>query len=131
MYNRGGSNMQNRRTQRSELFGNSQQPQFASGFSNLHNEQAQAMMEAENNSALDSLHGKLSVLRGLAGDINQEVESQNAYLDGMNDEMGSTNNLLSQTMTQLNAMVTKDGGSHMCYLILFCMFIFFSLWWFI
>lgn len=123
--------MNNRK--RSELFGSgrdssSKGPQFASGFSKIQNEESQAMLENENNQALDHLHSQLSTLKGLSMEINHEVESQNSFLDGMSNDMSNTTNLLSQTLSQLTDMVNSGGGNHMCYLIMFCVFIFLFLW---
>jgi hypothetical protein len=126
---RGGGSMSSR-TRRNELFGESK-PEFGSRFSNIANEESQAMMESQNDAQLENLRGKLSTLKGLSMDIQREVQSQNSFLDNMGLDMSNTNNMLSQTMGQLNNMISKGGGGHMCTLICFSLFVFFCLWWLI
>ena len=99
-------------------------PSSRSGY----NETAQNLLESENDAKIDNLADKLSMLKNFSLEIQAEVEEQNDMLDGMGDKMGSAQALLNGTMAQLGKMLESGGNKHMCYLILFVVFILMLLW---
>jgi blocked early in transport 1 len=63
-------------------------------------------------------------------DINSEVKDQNRMLDGMGSTMGSTGEMLSNTIGRIGNMISSGGSSHMMYLIIFIVVFFLVLWMF-
>ena len=49
----------------------------------------------------------------LAIDISDEVKDQNRMLDGMDGQMGSADDLMSETMGKLGTMLNSPDGKHM------------------
>ena len=74
------------------------------------------------------LSGQVRQLRGVATDIGIEVREQNAFLDGMGSDYENAQGILGGTLGKLGKMLETGGSKHMCYLILFVMFIFFLLY---
>ncbi|XP_058973309.2 BET1-like protein [Pocillopora verrucosa] len=77
------------------------------------------MLETENNRMVDDLAAKVSRLKGIAIDIENESKQQNKYLDGMGDDFGSSSSLLSGSAARLSQMVSAGRSNRkiMCYLI--------------
>jgi len=61
-------------------------------------------------------------------DINAEVKDQNSMLDGMGSTLGSTTDMITNTIGKIGVMVSSGGSKHMCYLIAFVVFFFFLLY---
>ena len=53
------------------------------------------------------------VPKKLAIDISDEVKDQNRMLDGMDGQMGSADDLMSETMGKLGTMLNSPDGKHM------------------
>lgn len=88
----------------------------------------QEMLEQENDRQEELLSGKVKALKSLTIDIGNEVRDQNKFLKGMDDDFDSSSNLLQATMGRLK-FITKSGScKQMCYLLLFCLFVFFICW---
>ena len=51
----------------------------------------------------------------LAIDINDEVQDQNRLLDGMDGQMGSAGDMMSETIGKLGTMLNSPDGKHMMY----------------
>eukprot|EP00639_Heterosigma_akashiwo_P000535 CAMPEP_0194579012 /NCGR_PEP_ID=MMETSP0292-20121207/13225_1 /TAXON_ID=39354 /ORGANISM="Heterosigma akashiwo, Strain CCMP2393" /LENGTH=116 /DNA_ID=CAMNT_0039431831 /DNA_START=132 /DNA_END=482 /DNA_ORIENTATION=+ len=100
------------------------------GYSRV-NETNQNLMEMENNAHIAELGDSVAMLKDLSNDIGAEVKRQNAYLDGMGNQMDGTSALLGNTMKKLSTMLQSGGGKHMCYLIAFIVFVFLVIWWII
>jgi len=92
------------------------------------NEQTQSIFEEENNRALEMLGDRVSLLKGVAKDIGIEVRDQNNMLDGMSNDYEGAGGLLGATVDKLGKMLATGGSKHMCYIILFVMFVFFLLY---
>ncbi|KAK2566322.1 BET1-like protein [Acropora cervicornis] len=77
------------------------------------------MLETENNRMVNDLAAKVSRLKGIAIDIENESKQQNNYLDGMGDEFGSSSSLLSGSAARLSKMINSGRSNRkvMCYLI--------------
>eukprot|EP00638_Chattonella_subsalsa_P010425 CAMPEP_0117757480 /NCGR_PEP_ID=MMETSP0947-20121206/14764_1 /TAXON_ID=44440 /ORGANISM="Chattonella subsalsa, Strain CCMP2191" /LENGTH=124 /DNA_ID=CAMNT_0005577397 /DNA_START=180 /DNA_END=554 /DNA_ORIENTATION=+ len=95
------------------------------------NETNQNLMEMENNAHIAELGNSVAMLKDLSQDIGNEVKKQNLYLDGMSDQMGGTSALLGNTMKKLGTMLQQGGSKHMCYLIIFIVFVFLMIWYII
>ncbi|XP_046860500.1 BET1 homolog [Xenia sp. Carnegie-2017] len=87
--------------------------------------QARHMLEEENDRMVDDLSNKVQALKSLTIDIGNEVRAQNQMLRGMDDDFDKTGSFLSATMGRLTALTNKGHQWIMCYLLLFCVFVFF------
>uniref|UniRef100_A0A0B6Z4V9 t-SNARE coiled-coil homology domain-containing protein n=1 Tax=Arion vulgaris TaxID=1028688 RepID=A0A0B6Z4V9_9EUPU len=78
------------------------------------------MLDTENQRRVSGLADKVSLLRGLALDIENESKDSNRYLDGMSGDFSSSEGLLSGSMNRLNNMVSsgKNNRKLMCYIII-------------
>mmetsp|Transcript_15187 Transcript_15187/g.26030 ORF Transcript_15187/g.26030 Transcript_15187/m.26030 type:complete len:130 (+) Transcript_15187:66-455(+) len=109
-------------------------PSSAGGRSSLFNNQdrptqqqyytaSEDLLEQENERHVSDLQSKIGLLKSLTIDIGNEVRDQNRMLDNMDNEFGSAENLLKGTMQRLNKMIKSKSGRHMCYLMLFVVFV--------
>ncbi|XP_070566377.1 BET1-like protein [Ptychodera flava] len=85
------------------------------------------MLEAENNRLSDNLATKVSQLKSIALDIQEETEEQNRYMNGMDNEFDSTQGLLSGSFKRVQGMIQSGRGNRklMCYITLFLVAFFF------
>ncbi|KAL2934692.1 Bet1-like SNARE 1-1 [Bienertia sinuspersici] len=66
--------------------------------------------EHDNENALDGLQDRVTFLKKLSGDINEEVDAHNRMLDRMGNEMDSSRGFLSGTMDKFKmAFETKSS----------------------
>nr|XP_054756820.1 BET1-like protein [Lytechinus pictus] len=77
------------------------------------------MLEAENDRMTLGLAAKVSTLKSLAKDMENDTNDQNVYLDGMGDDFSSSEGLLSGTVKRLDGMLSSGRGNRklMCYMI--------------
>ena len=89
-------------------------------------------LEQENDAMVSTLSSKISTLKNLAIDIDNEAKYHNKYMDGMQDDFASAGGFLGSSMKRLNNMVASSASNRkmMCYLILFLVTTFFFLWYF-
>ncbi|KAK3726973.1 hypothetical protein QZH41_014721, partial [Actinostola sp. cb2023] len=99
--------------------GNGMQPQHRSD---------QILEEDENERLQHNLSNKVHALKSLSIDIGHEVRTQNQLLNEMDNDFDSGGSLLSATMGRLQALTKKGHYKIMCYLMLFCLFVFFVAW---
>jgi len=78
------------------------------------------MLDQENNMRAGSLASKVSLLKGIALDMEDESKASNRYLDGVAGEFGSSQGLLAGSMNRLSAMVGsgKNNRKVQCYIIM-------------
>ncbi|CAG5116227.1 unnamed protein product [Candidula unifasciata] len=78
------------------------------------------MLDTENQRRVTGLADKVSILRGLALDIESESKDSNRYLDGMAGDFSSSEGLLTGSMKRLNNMVGsgKNNRRLMCYIVI-------------
>lgn len=69
--------------------------------------------------------------QGLTIDIGNEVREQNSLLDQMGDGFQSTRDMLQGSLTRIGSMLETTSGKHMCYMILFVVFVVIFLYWMI
>lgn len=86
------------------------------------------LLEDENDAKWAELGEKVSLLKELGLEINQEVKSQNRLLDGMSDSFGTAASLFTNTIAKLGNMLTSGSSNHMYYLIAFVVIIFIVLY---
>uniref|UniRef100_UPI00358F9428 BET1-like protein n=1 Tax=Myxine glutinosa TaxID=7769 RepID=UPI00358F9428 len=88
------------------------------------------MMEMENQRIAENLATKVSRLKELALDIDQEAENHNSYLDNMDADFSGATGLLSGSVKRFSAMARsgRDSRRLMCYLSLAIVVLFFILY---
>ncbi|XP_031572314.1 BET1 homolog [Actinia tenebrosa] len=86
------------------------------------------MLEEENERLEYNLSNKVQTLKSLSIDIGHEVRTQNKLLTEMDSDFDSSGSLLSATMARLQALTKKGHHKIMCYMMVFCLFVFFVAW---
>eukprot|EP01135_Chromosphaera_perkinsii_P003026 Nk52_evm8s233 gene=Nk52_evmTU8s233 len=84
--------------------------------------------ENENDALVNGMAGKISALKDLTINIRDEVRDHNKHLDQMELDFGNAGGLLGNTMKRLGIMTNAGHNSHMCYLIIFILVVFFIMW---
>ena len=85
-------------------------------------------VEDENDKMEEELSHKVKALKSLTIDIGEEVRQQNKELSGMNDDFDKGGGLLDATVNRLKRITRSGGHKHICYLMMFGLFIFFIIW---
>ena len=67
--------------------------------------------------------------QGLTVDIGAEVREQNSFLDKMGEGFLSTGDMLQGSLAKIGIMLDTSSGKHMCYMILFVVFVVVFLYW--
>jgi blocked early in transport 1 len=88
-----------------------------------------SILEQQNNERINELSEQVARLKGLTIDIGNEVREQNSLLDGMNDGFVNTRDLLTNSLSRIGTMLESGGTKHMCYMVLFIVFVLCFLWW--
>ncbi|XP_033823977.1 BET1-like protein [Periophthalmus magnuspinnatus] len=88
------------------------------------------MLDAENKRMAENLSAKVSRLKSLAYDIDQETEDQNDYLDGMDSNFMSATGLLTGSVKRFSTMVrsSRDNRRLLCYISIGLVVVFFILY---
>ncbi|XP_072322213.1 BET1-like protein isoform X2 [Scyliorhinus torazame] len=88
------------------------------------------MLDAENKRMAENLSSKVSRLKSIALDIDQEADDQNRYLDGMDSDFLSTTGLLTGSVKRFSTMVKsgKDNKKLLCYMSVGLVLLFFILY---
>lgn len=81
------------------------------------------LLERNNELAAD-LSTAVDELRSISVEIGQVARRQNDMLDGFDDDMNRTGRSLDAAVKRIYGLISSGGGRHMCYLILFCFFVF-------
>lgn len=87
------------------------------------------IMEMQNNDRISELSDQVSVLKGLTIDIGNEVQEQNSLLDDMGEGFSQTRELLAGSLRRIGHMLESGGAKHMCYMVLFVVFVMVFLYW--
>ncbi|KAM6899285.1 BET1 homolog [Xenentodon cancila] len=90
-----------------------------------------SVYEEENDHLQDELKAKVNALKSLSIDIGTEVKYQNKILDDMDTDFDSTGGLLGATIGRVKRLSRGSQTKLLCYMLLFCLFVFFVLYWFI
>ncbi|KAK1161651.1 BET1-like protein [Huso huso] len=88
------------------------------------------MLDAENKRLAENLSSKVSRLKSLALDIDQDVVDQNSYLDSMDSNFMSATGLLTGSVKRFSTMVRsgRDNRKLLCYVSIGLVLIFFLLY---
>jgi blocked-early-in-transport protein 1 len=87
------------------------------------------ILESQNNERITMLSDQVSRLKGLTIDIGNEVREQNSLLENMGDGFQNTRDLLGNSLRRIGTMLESGGAKHMCYMVLFAVFVMLFLWW--
>jgi len=90
----------------------------------LAQQQNEFLLEKDNERKLDELAQTTSVIKGLVRDIESGIDTSNKNLSFLDKEMGDVQGLIGGAMIRLSNLTQQGGTRHMCYLILFVVFIF-------
>ncbi|KAM0845668.1 hypothetical protein ACQ4PT_041920 [Festuca glaucescens] len=69
--------------------------------------------EHENERAIDGLQDRVSILKRLSGDINEEVETHNRMLDRMGNDMDASRGFLSGTVDKFKTVFETKSSRRM------------------
>lgn len=83
----------------------------------------------ENNDNLDALSEQVAMLKGLTQEIDGEVRSQNAYLEGMGGVMGGAGEALEKTMAALETMTGRGNAKFGLFVAAAVVGLFVTVWW--
>ena len=87
------------------------------------------IMEQQNNERIMELSDQVARLKGLTLDINNEVREQNSLLDNMQDGFMNAGDMLQGSLMRISTMLEAGGAKHMCYMVLFVVFVVVFLYW--
>lgn len=90
-----------------------------------------SVYEEENEHLQEGLRAKVNALKSLSIDIGTEVKYQNKMLEDMDSDFDSTGGLLGATIGRVKQLSRGSQTKLLCYMLLFCFFVFFILYWFI
>eukprot|EP01080_Neovahlkampfia_damariscottae_P004242 gene4242-7579_t len=120
---------------RSSLFGqekeqknNDVEPSSVSG---EEDQLVQSVLKKENEENFDELSYGIDNLKQLTKDIHSEIKESNVLIDSVTTDAVNTQNSLTTTIKKLDQVVNEKIGRHMCWVILFVMFVFFVLYYMI
>lgn len=91
------------------------------------------MLEQENDAMVSTLATKISTLRNIAIDIDNEAKYQNKYIGGMQDDFDTAGGFLGTSMKRLNNMVAAGSSNRkmMCYMVIILVTVFFVFYYFV
>ncbi|KAF6005056.1 hypothetical protein CCYA_CCYA03G0811 [Cyanidiococcus yangmingshanensis] len=96
----------------------------------LHAIEYASLLEQQNQDRISSLSGKVGAMKELAIQINEEVVTQNRFLEqDLSDSMSRAVERLRTTMRNLEQMVRAGGSNALCYTVLGVVAILFLLHW--
>ncbi|XP_041665419.1 BET1 homolog [Cheilinus undulatus] len=87
--------------------------------------------EEENEHLQEGLRAKVSALKSVVVQIRTEIRHQNKMLNEMDSDLDSTGGLLGSTIGRVKRLSRGSQTKLLCYMLLFCFFVFFVLYWFI
>ncbi|KAM9340148.1 BET1 homolog [Symphorus nematophorus] len=90
-----------------------------------------SVYEEENEHLQEQLRGKVNALKSLSIEIGTEVKLHNQMLGEMDTDFDSTGGLLGATIGRVKQLSRGSQTKLLCYMLLFCFFVFFVLYWFI
>ncbi|KAM9385441.1 BET1 homolog [Pholidichthys leucotaenia] len=90
-----------------------------------------SVYEEENEHLQEGLRSKVKALKSLTIEIGTEVKYQNKMLVDMDTDFDSTGGLLGATIGRVKQLSRGSQTKLLCYMLLFCLFVFFVLYWFI
>ena len=97
----------------------------------IYNEQEESIFEQQNQTLLGVLRDKATGLKNISIEMQGIIKESNEELDRLTRDMGKTDSFYAGTMRKFSNMVEAGGGWNVCYLVLFCVFVFFVIYLFI
>ncbi|XP_039137835.1 bet1-like SNARE 1-1 [Dioscorea cayenensis subsp. rotundata] len=73
--------------------------------------------EHDNERAMDGLQDRVNILKRLTGDIHEEVEGHNRFLDRMGNDMDTSRGVLSGTMDRFKMVFETKSSRRMATLV--------------
>ncbi|KAL1923224.1 uncharacterized protein VTP21DRAFT_9600 [Calcarisporiella thermophila] len=102
-----------------------------SSSSRIRQENTEYLFEQQNDLRMQELDAKVRALKHVTIDIHRDVEEQNRYLDGMQNNMGGFGSLFSGTVRRLSAMTSARHKKMMCYYVACAVGAFIVIYWLI
>eukprot|EP00529_Nitzschia_sp_RCC80_P037411 CAMPEP_0113456926 /NCGR_PEP_ID=MMETSP0014_2-20120614/9141_1 /TAXON_ID=2857 /ORGANISM="Nitzschia sp." /LENGTH=155 /DNA_ID=CAMNT_0000348399 /DNA_START=182 /DNA_END=649 /DNA_ORIENTATION=+ /assembly_acc=CAM_ASM_000159 len=87
------------------------------------------ILEQQNNERIYELSEQVSRLKGLTLDINKEVREQNNFLDQMEAGFENAGDMIKDSLGRIGIMLDSTSGKHMCYMVMFAVFVVIFLYW--
>jgi len=81
------------------------------------------VIEKQNNSMIEDLEAKTASLRDMSLGIGKAAKESNSFLDGMGADFDKAGAMLKSTLDNLSAMMKSSGGGHMCWMMVFIVFL--------
>jgi len=91
-------------------------------------QQNEDLLERDNDKKLEELAQTVSVIKGLTRDIESGIDQSSKSLGFLDKEMTDVQGMIGGAMNKLHNLTQQGGSRHMCYLILFIVFIFILLY---
>mmetsp|Transcript_73874 Transcript_73874/g.175845 ORF Transcript_73874/g.175845 Transcript_73874/m.175845 type:complete len:169 (+) Transcript_73874:89-595(+) len=86
------------------------------------------VIEGQNDSMIEDLESKVGVLKDITLKLGKEAKESNSFLETFGLDFDKASALMKDTLGKLKVIVSKSGNSHMCYMMLFIVFIFFLMY---
>eukprot|EP00026_Physarum_polycephalum_P021085 Phypoly_transcript_24111.p1 GENE.Phypoly_transcript_24111~~Phypoly_transcript_24111.p1 ORF type:complete len:137 (+),score=24.36 Phypoly_transcript_24111:118-528(+) len=90
--------------------------------------QSEQMLAQHNEERIEALGEKVHVVKILAGNIGEQVSESNRLLTEMEGDISNVSAMLNTTVTKIKQLAKSGGGWHMCYMVLFMLFVFMLLY---
>jgi len=90
--------------------------------------QNEELMTRDNDKKLEELAETVDVIKRLSKDIESGIDESDKNIGFLDKQMGDVQGVIGGAMQKLNNLTTQGGSRHMCYLILFVVFIFILLY---
>jgi len=92
--------------------------------SRLAQAQSEQLLEKDNDQGLDQLASVSGRVLEIARDIESGIKTSNDLLVSTDSAFDQVQGVLKGSMKKLNSITEQAGSRHMCYLILFVVFVF-------
>jgi len=92
------------------------------------NQLSQQLLMKDNDQKIVELTQTVQKIKQISIDIEVGIEQSNKILDSLDSDMSGVQGLLSSSLQRLAKLTEQSGSRHMCYLILFCIFVFILLY---
>lgn len=112
-----------------DMFGNLESGRGGGGGGMSSHDANANIMEQQNNDRISELSDQVARLKGLTIDIGNEVREQNSLLDNMGDGFSNVGDMLTGSLARMGIMLERGGAKHMCYLVVFVVFVMVFLYW--
>jgi len=87
-------------------------------------QQDEELVQKQNDKTLDEIARKVGIIKKVSMDIEQGIGDGIKIADDVDNDMGGVQGLLSGTMQRLGNLASSGGSRHMCYLVVFIVFVF-------